>query len=135
MSRHRRLKVLVIDDERVIADTVRLILSQSGFEVAVAYTADHAVRLAAAWTPDILLCDVLLEETNGFDVAIEICETHTNCKVLMFSGQTQTVELLAAYEDKGYTFEVLAKPVPPEELLERLRSLGVCRTQNTPAPS
>jgi PleD family two-component response regulator len=74
LSAHRdpRVKVLVADDERVIADTLRAILNQNGFEAASAYGGQDAVDMARVWPPDILLTDVTMPGLNGIESAIQI---------------------------------------------------------------
>jgi len=114
-------KVLVADDERVIADTLAMILNQSGFTARVAYTGEKAVELAAEYAPDMLISDVIMAGLNGIDAAIKIRSILPNIKILLFSGQAATADLLEKARAQGYEFEILAKPVHPQDLLARLR--------------
>jgi CheY-like chemotaxis protein len=114
-------KVLVVDDERVIADTLAMILNQSGFEARAVYSGEKAVELAAAFTPDMLITDVIMADLNGIDAAIMIRALLPNIKILLFSGQAATADLLEKARAKGYEFEILAKPVHPQDLLSRLQ--------------
>ena len=114
-------KVLVADDERVIADTLAMILNQSGFTARVAYTGEKAVELAAEYAPDMLISDVIMAGLNGIDAAIKIRAILPNIKILLFSGQAATADLLEKARAQGYEFEILAKPVHPQDLLARLR--------------
>ena len=104
-------KVLVADDERVIADTLAMILNQSGFQARVAYTGEKAVELAAEYQPEMLISDVIMAGLNGIDAAIKIREILPNIKILLFSGQAATADLLEKARARGYEFEILAKPV------------------------
>ena len=106
-------RVLVADDERVIADTLAMILNQSGFQAKVAYTGEKALEMAADFQPEMLISDVIMAGLNGIDAAI---------KILLFSGQAATADLLEKARDRGYEFEILAKPVHPGDLLAKLRS-------------
>ena len=115
-------KVLVVDDERVIADTLAMILSQSGFDARSVYTGEKAVELAADWKPDMLISDVIMADLNGIEAAIRIRALLPKIKILLFSGQAATADLLEKARAKGYEFEILAKPVHPQDLLARLRS-------------
>jgi len=115
-------KVLVADDERVIADTLAMILNQSGFTVRVAYTGEKALELAAEFEPDMLISDVIMAGLNGIDAAIKIREILPNIKILLFSGQAATADLLEKARAQGYEFEILAKPVHPQDLLAKLRA-------------
>ena len=115
-------KVLVADDERVIADTLAMILNQSGFEARAVYSGEKAVELAPAWQPNMLISDVIMADLNGIDAAIRIRALLPQIKILLFSGQAATADLLEKARAKGYEFEILAKPVHPQDLLAKLRS-------------
>ncbi|HEY0759045.1 MAG TPA: response regulator [Acidisarcina sp.] len=115
-------KVLVADDERVIADTLAIILNQAGFEAIAVYSGEKAVEAAKTLRPDMLISDVIMTDLNGIDAAIKIRELLPNCKILLFSGQAATADLLDRARIHGHEFEILAKPVHPQDLLARLRS-------------
>jgi len=116
-----RPKVLVVDDERVIADTLAMILNQSGFEARAIYSGEGALELVPIFAPDMLISDVIMADLNGIDAAIRIKELQPGIKVLLFSGQAATADLLEKARAQGYEFEILAKPVHPQDLLNRLR--------------
>jgi len=114
-------KVLVADDERVIADTLSIILNQSGFDAQAVYSGEKAVEVARTLQPNMLICDVIMQDMNGIDAAIHIREMLPSCKILLFSGQAATADLLERARTQGHNFEILAKPVHPQDLLARLR--------------
>jgi DNA-binding response OmpR family regulator len=114
--------VLVADDERVIADTLAIILNQSGFEAMAVYNGEKAVEMAKSFQPDMLISDVIMTDLNGIDAAIKIRSILPTCKILLFSGQAATADLLDRARVQGHEFEILAKPVHPQDLLARLRS-------------
>ncbi len=114
-------RVLVADDERVIADTLAMILTQSGFEARAVYSGEQALEVAANFQPDMLISDVIMAGVNGIDAAIEIRRMLPGIKVLLFSGQAATADLLEKARARGYDFEILAKPVHPQDLLARMR--------------
>lgn len=115
-------KVLVADDERVIADTLAMILNQSGFQARAVYSGEKALELAPTFQPDMLISDVIMADLNGIDAAIQIRALLPSVKVLLFSGQAATADLLERAHARGYDFEILAKPVHPQDLLNKLRS-------------
>ena len=119
---HKKPKVLVADDERVIADTLAMILNQSGFEARAVYSGEKALELASSFEPDMLISDVIMADLNGIDAAIRIRSLLPSIKILLFSGQAATADLLEKARVQGYEFEILAKPVHPQDLLSRLRS-------------
>ncbi|HYE24206.1 MAG TPA: response regulator [Clostridia bacterium] len=114
-------RVLVVDDERVIADTLAIILNQHGFDASAVYTGTMAVERARAVKPDLIISDVIMPDMNGIEAAISIRGFLPGCKILLFSGQAATADLLENARAKGHEFEILAKPVHPQDLLAKLR--------------
>jgi CheY-like chemotaxis protein len=114
-------KVLVADDERVIADTLAMILNQSGFSARAVYSGEKALELASEFTPDMLISDVIMADLNGIDTAIRMRDLLPEIKILLFSGQAATADLLEKARTNGHEFEILAKPVHPQDLLSKLR--------------
>src|SRR5947207_10230117 len=104
-------KVLVVDDERVIADTLAIILNQNGFDASAVYTGTAAVDRARETKPDLIISDVIMPDMNGIEAAIRIRQILPSCKILLFSGQAATADLLENARTQRHAFEILAKPV------------------------
>jgi CheY-like chemotaxis protein len=118
-------KVLIADDERVIADTLVAILNHGGFEACAAYSCAQALEMAPVFRPDLLVSDVIMDGMNGIEAAVRIKAMLPEIRVFLLSGQTATPELLEKEKAGGYGFEVLMKPVHPRDLINRLReSIG-----------
>lgn len=115
-------RVLVVDDERVIADTLAIILNQNGFDASAVYTGTAAVDRARDTRPDLIISDVIMPDMNGIEAAIRIRKILPGCKILLFSGQAATADLLEKARAQGHEFEILAKPVHPQDLLAKLRN-------------
>lgn len=115
-------KILVVDDEKRIADTLTEILEMSGFHVATAYDGWDALEAAARFHPDYLLSDVLMPRMNGVDLAIAMRKMYPDTKILLFSGQAGISEILLAGHRQGFEFELIAKPIHPLKLIERLKA-------------
>lgn len=124
MPQNLARKVLVADDERAIADTLAAILTQSGFETRAVYSGEAAIEMAERWVPNMLISDVMMGGISGIDAAIRITSMLPTCKILLFSGQAATSDLLEQARLQGYEFEILAKPVHPSDLLARLRNVS-----------
>ncbi|MBS1805215.1 MAG: response regulator [Acidobacteria bacterium] len=122
-TRKSNRRVLIVDDERSIADTLSLIFKTQHYEAQSAYSAERAIEILAEWRPDLAIVDVILPEMNGIDLAIVIKANYPNCHVLLFSGHANTAMLLEEAGRKGHQFEVLAKPVHPSVMLERASTL------------
>jgi len=121
MSNSIKPRVLVADDEHVIADTLAIILNQSGFDARAVYSGEKALELAETFQPDMLISDVIMADLNGIDAAIRIRALLPTIKILLFSGQAATADLLERARADGYEFDILAKPVHPQDLLAKLR--------------
>ena len=115
-------RVLIADDEEVIADTLAVILNQSGFEAHAVYSGEKALEMVQTLKPNILISDVVMSGINGIETAIRARAMLPSCKVLLFSGQAATANLLEGARTRGYEFEILIKPVHPSDLLARIRT-------------
>jgi len=116
-------RILIVDDEFAIADTLAMIFRTQHYDARVAYSAQSAIELIAQWRPDLAILDVILPGMTGIDLAIVIKANHPRCQVLLFSGHANTTMLLEEAGRKGFQFEVLAKPVHPTVMLERASAL------------
>lgn len=114
-------RILVVDDEKLIADTIVQILNRNGFIAEAAYSGAEAIEKAARHCPELVLSDVLMPEVDGIEAAIAIRELCPETRIVLFSGQSATVEILARARQRGHTFELLPKPIHPAELIKRLR--------------
>ncbi len=114
-------RILVVDDEKLIADTVAEILEGAGFKVAVAYDGWTALDIAARFQPEYLLSDVLMPRMDGVQLAIAIRKMCPAARILLFSGQAGISETLLNGQKQGFEFELIAKPVHPLKLIERLK--------------
>ena len=119
-SNKPKRRVLVVDDEQVIADTLSIILNKAGFDASPVYTGTAAVESARNIQPDLIISDVIMPDMNGIEAAIQIRSFLPACKILLFSGQAATADLLESARAKGHEFEILAKPVHPQDLLAKL---------------
>ena len=113
-------RVLILDDEQIIANTLALILNRNGFEARAVYNAQDAIETARQLTPDFLISDVIMDGMTGIDAAIQIAQLFPSCRILLFSGQAATADLLDRAESLGHHFELIVKPVHPRALLDRL---------------
>jgi DNA-binding response OmpR family regulator len=116
-SNSYRPVVLVVDDESAIADTLAEILTRSGYTAVPAYDAEDALETALLMPPELLITDVVLPGMSGIELAVTVRRIFPDCKILLFSGQAATADLLASANRKGHEFELLSKPVHPSDLL------------------
>ena len=124
------LRIFVVDDETIIAATVATILQMSGFSATAFSDPRQALGCAALESPDLLISDVMMPEMSGVDLALRMKETCPNCRVLLFSGQAATVDLLWNARHLGHDFQLLSKPIHPTDLLCEVRNK--LKTQTSP---
>ncbi len=120
-TQRSRPRVLVVDDQKIIADTITEILESAGFHALAAYDGWSALETAASFQPDYLLSDVLMPRMDGVELAIAVRRTQPAARIVLFSGQAGIAEILQRGKNQGYEFELLAKPIHPLRLIERLK--------------
>ena len=112
----RSLRILVVEDNRDSADSLRLLLELSGHEVAVAYSGHDGVRAAEQCRPDVVLCDIGLPGLDGYGVARRLRDNPTTAKARLIA-----VTAYGHDEDRRRSHEAgfeqhLVKPVDPDAL-------------------
>lgn len=116
-------KILIVDDETTVADSLQLILSGRGYETRAVYSAEQAIELLAQWQPDLAIVDVMLPQMNGIQLAGILKGNYPACRILLISGHPGTSELLSEVREKGGSFEILAKPLHPTFILDTVSGL------------
>jgi CheY-like chemotaxis protein len=115
-------RILVVDDEVLIADTIVQILNRNGFIAEAAYSGQQAIEIARRTCPELVLSDVLMPQIDGVEAAIQISTMCPSTRIVLFSGQAATLEILSRAKERGYNFELLPKPIHPTQLIQHLRS-------------
>ena len=116
-------RIFIVDDEKCIADTLAAILRRAGYDASAFYNAQSALDEIESCIPDLVISDVMMAGMNGVDMSVLIRERHPACKVLLFSGQASTGNILELVGQRGYGCELLAKPIHPTDLLARVASV------------
>jgi DNA-binding response OmpR family regulator len=119
-KKEHRPVVLVVDDESAIADTLAQILTLSGYAAMPVYDGEEALETALLMPPELLITDVMLPGMSGIELAITMRRIFPDCRVLLFSGQAATSDLLTSAKHAGHEFTLLSKPVYPTDLLRRV---------------
>ena len=116
-------KILIVEDEKVVADTLGQILTATGYEIRVVYSAEEAIMVLDRWRPDVAILDAMLPKMNGIELALVLKESHPACHALLFSGQPSVEVLMQKAKSEGHNFEVMAKPVHPTVMLDAISTL------------
>jgi CheY-like chemotaxis protein len=118
-------RVFVVDDEQVIASTLAAILIMHGYSATFFTSALAALAAARSEAPDLLISDVAMPGLSGIDLAIQMKAQYPECKILLFSGQAATLDLLEDARNQGHSFQLLEKPVHPSVMLSSIGALAM----------
>lgn len=116
-------KILIVDDEPVLADTLAVIFRRTGYDAIAVYSCEAALPLIEELRPSFVVSDVVMPGMNGITLAMILRTQFPEIGVLLFSGNADTVNLLELARQKGHYFEVLAKPVSPALMLAKVGSM------------
>lgn len=116
-----RGRVLVVDDEEVLAATLQEFLQGEGFEVATANDSPSALTLVESFEPEVVLCDVQLPGGDGLDLIDRLLRIRPETLVVMITAYATVENAVAAFRRGAHDY--LMKPVLFEELLTKLDRL------------
>ncbi len=113
-----KTRVLVIDDDRLVADTLSLIYNANGYECEARYSAAEGFERARDFAPALLLCDVTMPEENGLQLAERMQEAMPGVRVLMLTAYASNAAKVTAHSSRTQRpLKLLAKPCRPDDLL------------------
>jgi len=116
-------RILVVDDEPGIRETLAAILRANRYAVEVAADGVQGFDLAMTFAPDLVISDVVMPNRNGVEMAILISGSMPESKILLISGQAVTKEFLTNAHERGYYFPCLSKPIHPADLLRKIAEM------------
>lgn len=111
-------RIVVIDDERIIADTLTLILRRHGYDAKAHYRGESAIASIEAFRPQIVLSDICLPGLDGIETAVKIKELQPRCRIILFTATPERHEIRNRINELG--FEFLQRPLHPSEILRVL---------------
>ena len=105
-------KILLVDDDIHVAETLELIFMARGFKVRLAHSAEDAIELIADWEPTLAIVDVMLPRMNGIQFRDVLQSNYPNCQVILMSGHPATEDLLQSSRADGHPLlRILPKPL------------------------
>jgi len=110
------MKILVVDDEKIILDSCKRVLTTVGFDVLFATSADSALKILETQIPAVLLIDVKMPERDGISLMGELKKRYPLIPIVIMSGYP-THETISESIKKGAT-RFISKPFTPDELIE-----------------
>ncbi len=112
-------KILIIDDEKPINDLIRSYLLKEGFIPLSSYTGKDALELIRAEKPDLIILDIMLPDTEGIDLCLEIRKSN-NSPILFLSCKSEEIDKIIALSVGGDDY--MTKPFLPGELIARVKA-------------
>lgn len=113
------LKILVVDDEKPIAEILKFNLENEGYEVHCAYDGNEALELAEKEDPDLILLDLMLPEKDGNEVCREIRKTKTT-PIIMLTAKDSEIDKVLGLELGADDY--VTKPFSNRELIARVKA-------------
>jgi two-component system OmpR family response regulator len=120
-ERVEKVRLLVVDDDPPIADLVATVARYEGWEAVTANSGAQALRLAAAFRPDIVVLDLMLPDVDGFGVLDRLRGAGTMVPVVFLTARDRVADRVAGLTRGGDDY--LVKPFAVEELMARLRTV------------
>ena len=117
-------RILVVDDEQLVADTLTLIFNKHGFDAKAAYTTDAALACAREFFPKLLLCDISMPDGDGMELMEQISVEQPDCRILVLTGNYSSLRRVREHAmHLVRPASVLTKPCQPSELLREAGAL------------
>jgi DNA-binding response OmpR family regulator len=115
-------KILVVDDEVDLVETLRFPLEMEGFNVLVSYNGEDALNQARKENPDLILLDLMLPKLDGYKVCrlLKFDERYKHIPILMLTAKTQEKDKLLGKETGAD--EYITKPFDIDELMKKIKS-------------
>lgn len=121
------VRVLIVDDNRIIADSLAFVIRGRGFDSRAVYSGEAAVHLALSWRPDAAILDSLIGPMNGGTLANYLSKVLPSCNVLLMSGDPDS-ERQYSHTVPGQKLPFLAKPFDVQCIVEFLESTSAAKS-------
>lgn len=115
------MKILIIEDEKLLADSIKMLLERKGFEVECVYNGKDGEQYAELGVYDLLILDVMMPGMNGYQVAREVRTKHCSTPILMLTAKSALEDRITGL-DAGADY-YLTKPFDTRELLACINAL------------
>lgn len=130
-------KILLVEDEQVLADVLEAKLKKEGYETNVAYEGEDGYKKINEWKPDLILLDIVLPKMNGYEILEKLKADGNTTPVIIISNSGQPVEIERT-KSLGAKDYLIKAQFDPEEVITKVNTfLGVeiKPQETTPAPS
>lgn len=117
-------KIIIIDDDRDILETGKIVLTAQGYDVQTADNPDDGYNLIQQNTPDLIILDVMMNDPDdGFFLAQKIRREKIDTPIIMYTSVSKAVGLNFGKNELVPVDEFIEKPVSPKELIQKVEKL------------
>lgn len=116
------MRILVVEDEHKIANSIKKGLEQESFAVDVAFTGNQGYDLASSENYDLIILDVMLPEISGIEICKKLRAENNHTPILILTARGQTSDKVEGLNSGADDY--LTKPFAFEELLARIKALS-----------
>lgn len=118
------MKILIIEDEEMLARTLAEKFGRSGFDTAIAHTGNTALKMAGEYKPDVILLDILLPGKSGIQVLrrLKAIKKLAKTPVVILSNFSQEIDMKQAFEIGARDY-IIKTQYPLSELVERIKTI------------
>ena len=115
-------KILIVDDEADLVETVRFPLEMEGYHVLVSYNGEDALNQARKENPDLILLDLMLPKLDGYKVCrlLKFDDRYKHIPILMLTAKTQDKDKILGMETGAN--EYITKPFEMDDLLKKVKA-------------
>ncbi len=118
------MRILVVDDEPLVAETLTLIFRRHGFDAATAYNADQALAAFRQVKPDLVLCDIDMPGRDGISLMTDLTRELPDCPILILTGFYSSLTKVREFtQTLRQQVSIVTKPCQPTELLRHADDL------------
>lgn len=114
-------KILIVEDEKPIQTLLKYNLKQAGFETIIAGDGEEAIHMTAAYSPDLILLDIMLPKMDGIEVCKSLRESGSNIPVIMLTAKGDELEKVLGLEIGADDY--MTKPFSPREVIARVNAV------------
>lgn len=115
------MKILIVEDETLLADSIQALLTKKGFEVDVAYDGESGEEYAQLGIYDLLILDIMMPKMNGYEVARRVRAKRLGTPILMLTAKSEVEDRITGLNSGADYY--LTKPFDTRELLACINAL------------
>lgn len=115
------MKILIVEDEKLLADSIKVLLEDKGFTVDAAYDGEDGLQYAETGVYDLIILDVMMPRLNGYQVARKLRQEHIRLPILMLTAKSELMDRVEGLNSGADYY--LTKPFDSRELLACVNAL------------